>query len=230
VARPVAVKSYRLPIEMTELRYQSEVSRVFRLKREASAGDTHRNYGVVGQPSVTDEIESVLLADLAEHVTSTCPITTRGNEQPANLGKLTFHLLEVAARFGVHSTDVKLFQNDDAEPHWTCLPVAGTQSTAQSENGCIALSQGGDVDRCIEQDARQMLFHRLAESAKHVFDSSATLDKTFRCCPGAPLALTFGNYLLKRAFDSFGFGFRAEQSLCAFDLGLVERIVLVLDR
>ena len=212
---------------MTELGYQSEVSRVFRLKREASAGDTHRNYGVVGQPSVTDEIESVLLADLAEHVTSTCPITTRGNEQPANLGKLTFHVLEVAARFWVHSTDVKLFQNDDAEPHWTRRPVAGTQSTAQSENGCIALCQGGDVDRCIEQDA---LFLRLAESAKHFFDSSATLDKTFRCCPGAPLALTFGNYLLKRPFDSFGFGFRAEQFLCAFDLGLVERVVLVLDR
>src|SRR5205085_4930130 len=58
-----------------------EVPRAFRLKREALAGGTHRNYGVVGQPSVTDEIESVLLADLAEHVTGTCPITTGGNEQ-----------------------------------------------------------------------------------------------------------------------------------------------------
>src|SRR5207249_9450322 len=101
---------------MTELGYQSEVSRVFRLKREASAGDTHRNYGVVGQPSVTDEIESVLLADLAEHVTSTCPITTRGNEQPANLGKLTLHVQELAARYWVHSNDVTLTQKtDDAQ-------------------------------------------------------------------------------------------------------------------
>ena len=100
MAHPVAIESYRLPIEMTELGYQSEVSRVFRLKREASAGDTHRNYGVVGQPSVTDEIESVLLADLAEHVTGACPISTGGNDQPANLGKLTFHVLGVAARFG----------------------------------------------------------------------------------------------------------------------------------
>ena len=122
------VRLYRLPIEIAELGYHSEVSRVFRLNREAVTRDTHGNHGVIGQPSVTDQIESVPLPDLAEHMTGACPITARGNEQPANLGKLIFHALEVAASFWVHSADVKLFQNDDAEPHWACLPVAGIQA------------------------------------------------------------------------------------------------------
>jgi hypothetical protein len=219
-----------LPIESSELGYQSEVLRVFRLNGEAVAGDRHRNYGVISQSGSADKIESVFLPDFAEHMTGARPVTPDGNEQPANIGKLTFHALEAAARFCVCSTDIKLFQYDDAEPQWMYLPVAGTQSSAQSQNCSIALSQGCNINRCVEQDARQMLFLLPAKSAKHVLDSPATLDETFRSRPGAPLALTFGNHLLKRAFDGLGFGFRAEQFLRSFDLDLVEGVVLVLDR
>jgi hypothetical protein len=35
-----------------------------------------------------------------------------------------FHALEVSANVCIDSADVKLFQNDDAEPERPCLPVA----------------------------------------------------------------------------------------------------------